>query len=270
MTDDDYTAAVIRAQTGDLDAYDRVVRRFQDMAFGFAYSVLGDFHAAEDAAQEAFLRAYRDLDQLRSPPAFPGWRRRIVLKCCDRITRRRRLRTVPLQAATEVASAEEDPGHLLRRREAEGHVLHALRALPEKLRVTTTLFYIRGYSHRDIAEFLEIPVNTVKSRLLPARNHASWCPGGDAIVLQAYGRRLRLLELTPRYTEREWCTKGHIGYILEGEMDVDFGGHLVRFSAGDGLFIPAGPQNRHKTTALTSVVRLILVEDAQDSATSPS
>ena len=52
---------VTNAQQGDLDAYGQIVRRFQDMAFGYAYSILGDFHLAEDAAQDAFVQAYRDL-----------------------------------------------------------------------------------------------------------------------------------------------------------------------------------------------------------------
>lgn len=52
---------VERARAGDLDAYREIVRRFQDMAYGYAYAMLGDFHLAQDAAQEAFIQAYRDL-----------------------------------------------------------------------------------------------------------------------------------------------------------------------------------------------------------------
>ena len=60
-TVEDIEALVVRAQAGDLDAYGRIVCRFQDMAFGYAYTILGDLHLAEDAAQEAFTRGYRDL-----------------------------------------------------------------------------------------------------------------------------------------------------------------------------------------------------------------
>ena len=56
---------VRRARRGDLGAYDQIVRRFQDMAVGYGYSLLGDFHLAEDAAQEAFIAAYQQLPQLR-------------------------------------------------------------------------------------------------------------------------------------------------------------------------------------------------------------
>ena len=64
---------VVRAQEGNLEAYSALVRRFQDMAVGYAYSLLGDFHLAEDAAQEAFVGLYLDLHRLREPASFLGW-----------------------------------------------------------------------------------------------------------------------------------------------------------------------------------------------------
>jgi len=75
------------------------------------------------------------------------------------------------------------------------------------------------------------------------------------------GRRVRLAEFARDFVEHDWCTRGHIGYVLEGEMTIDFDGEVVAFSAGDGLFIPAGRGSRHKAHVLTDVVRLILVED---------
>ncbi len=101
----EWKTLVEAARDGDLEAYGRVVRRFQDMAYGYAYSVLGDFGLAEDAAQEAFVEAYQCLANLREPMAFPSWLRKIVFKRCDRITRGKRLATVPLESAAEVASA---------------------------------------------------------------------------------------------------------------------------------------------------------------------
>ena len=91
-------------------------------------------------------------------------------------------------------------------------------------------------------------------------------PGARFKVFQQNGRRLRLVEFTRGFVEPDWCTKGHIGYVLEGEMDVDFDGSIVRFSAGDGVFIAAGPESRHKASVLTDVVRLVLVEDVEDHA----
>ncbi len=160
---------VSRAQAGDLDAYGEIVRRFQDMAYGYAYSILGDFHLAEDAAQEAFIRAYGDLGKLDDPAAFPGWFRRIVFKQCDRLTRRKRLPTTPLESARPIASGSPGPVEKVEEREMADRVLKAIRSLPENERTITTLFYINGYSQKDIAEFLEVPVTTVNNRLHASR-----------------------------------------------------------------------------------------------------
>ena len=67
---EDLAPIVVQARSGDLEAYSILVRNFQDVAVGYAYSVLGDFHLAEDAAQEAFVEAYRVIADLRHPQAF--------------------------------------------------------------------------------------------------------------------------------------------------------------------------------------------------------
>jgi RNA polymerase sigma factor (sigma-70 family) len=160
---------VTRARAGDLAAYGEVVRRFQDMAFGYAYSILSDFHLAEDAAQEAFIQAYRDLGKLDEPAAFPGWFRRIVFKHCDRLRRRKQVATVPLISAGGVASQSPGPAEKAERREMADQVLAAIRSLPDDERTVTTLFYINGYSQKEVAEFLEVPVTTVNNRLHASR-----------------------------------------------------------------------------------------------------
>ena len=72
------------AQQGNHQAFGQLVYRFQDMAFAYAYSIVGDSGVAQDAAQEAFMDAYQTLAKLREPAAFPGWFRRIVFKHSDR------------------------------------------------------------------------------------------------------------------------------------------------------------------------------------------
>ena len=79
---------ISRAQAGDLDAYGRIVRQFQDMAVGYAYSILGDFHLAEDAAQEAFIEAYPILSRVYGPVAFPGWFREDYLQTLQSVDTR--------------------------------------------------------------------------------------------------------------------------------------------------------------------------------------
>ena len=75
------------------------------------------------------------------------------------------------------------------------------------------------------------------------------------------GRQLRLVEFTDEFTESDWCTRGHIGYILDGRLEVNFDGNEVVFNAGNGIFIPAGENDKHMGRPLTKVVKMIFVED---------
>ena len=161
---EDVQSLVVKARAGDLAAFEDLVRRFQNMACGYAYARLGDFHLAEDAAQEAFIDAYRLLPDLRAPAAFSGWLRRIVFKHCDRLTRRRP-RLVGLEAVAGMATDESGPERRLLLRE----VREAVGALPETQRQAFALFYLKCHSQKEIAAFLEVPVSTVKKRLHDAR-----------------------------------------------------------------------------------------------------
>ena len=160
-------SAATRAER--IDAYGRLVQQFRDMACGYGYSILGDFHLAEDAAQEAFVIAFEKLGQLERPEAFPGWFRRIVWSCCGRITRRREVPVADLASAADVPSDDGEPLMKLEQNEMRAEVLKAVHSLPTAEREVTTLFYINGYSQTDIADFLEVPVGTVNSRLSASR-----------------------------------------------------------------------------------------------------
>lgn len=166
---DELETGVRHAQAGDLGAYDALVRRFQDVAVATAYARLGDFAAAQDAAQEAFLVAHRQLASLREPRAFPGWLRRIVFTQCDRITRRRRPISVDPETASALAGAEPDSGELVERRQLGDEVRAAIAELPEGQREVTTLFYMGDHSLTEVAGLLDISVTAVKSRLHAAR-----------------------------------------------------------------------------------------------------
>jgi RNA polymerase sigma factor (sigma-70 family) len=162
---DSLTTLVIAAQRGDLDAFGEIVIRFQDMAYAGAYAWLGDFHLA----QEAFIDAYLSLPNLREPAAFPGWFRKIILKHGDRISRRKQVATVPIETTSQVSSTEADPAVAVEVRQMKQTIYNILEALPEHQRLVTTLFYITGYSQKEIADFLDVPVSTVKKRLYDAR-----------------------------------------------------------------------------------------------------
>jgi RNA polymerase sigma factor (sigma-70 family) len=155
------------AAGGDARAYGEVVRRFQRMAVAYAYGVLGDFHLAEDAAQEAFVEAYGRLGELRVRNAFASWLRRIVYKHCDREIRKRRPSAMP-DAAGEKPD-NRTPVRAVAQAEERGLVEAALGALPRGERAAVTMFYMEERSHREIAEFLGTTPGAVKSRLHSAR-----------------------------------------------------------------------------------------------------
>jgi RNA polymerase sigma factor (sigma-70 family) len=166
---EEVSVLVEKARSGDLDAFGELVVRFQNMAYGCAYAVLSDFHMAQDAAQDAFIEAHRSLGNLKDARAFPGWFRRIVLRVCSRLTRRKKHAAASIEAATAASHPDSDPAERAAAKDLRDRVLDAVRLLPEDDRMVTTLFYIDGYSHKEIADFLEVPVGTVKSRLHTSR-----------------------------------------------------------------------------------------------------
>src|ERR1044071_8638549 len=109
LPDKRITFFVRAAQAGDDLAFAELVRAYQDIAVAYASALLGDYHLAEDAAQEAFVEAYRALPALREPLAFPAWFRRIVFKHCDRLTRRRQPTVTTLDAAVQVPTPGPTP-----------------------------------------------------------------------------------------------------------------------------------------------------------------
>jgi RNA polymerase sigma factor (sigma-70 family) len=170
---DELPQLVTRVKDGDTVAYDRIVCRFQDMAVSYGYSVLGDRHLAEDAAQEAFVEAFYCLGALYNPGAFPAWLRRIVFKHCDRVMRRKKSIALSPDAITDAVdhaqSCHNTPHAIVEKNEFAGQVRAAIASLPEHERVVVVLFYMGDHSQQKIAEFLEVPISTIKTRLFTAR-----------------------------------------------------------------------------------------------------
>lgn len=166
---EDFVHLVHDAQTGSAEAFGLLVSRFQNMAYAYAYAILCDFDLAQDVAQEAFVEAYQVLPALREPYAFPAWLKRIVYKHCDRIRRRRQHPTIPLEYIEEVALPQPSLAELVERSEMSRQMNKAIHAIPAKLRAVAILFYVSGYSQQEIADFLGVPVKTVKSRLHASR-----------------------------------------------------------------------------------------------------
>lgn len=152
---------------GDIRAFEWIVRRYHKLAFGYAISLLGDYHLAEDAVQESFTEVFRSLRNLRTPAAFPSWLRLIVFKQCDRLTRKKRHHEVPY--IDHVEGNLEGPETYMERQEQENAIRTLIQTLPQKQRLVTELFYMDGLSQSDIAQFLEIKPSTVRKRLFDSR-----------------------------------------------------------------------------------------------------
>ncbi|HEU5102890.1 MAG TPA: sigma-70 family RNA polymerase sigma factor [Roseiflexaceae bacterium] len=165
---DDLVHLITQVKQGHVSDYETIVRRFQDMAVGYGFALLGDLQLAEDAAQEAFVAAYFELPNLREPQAFPGWFRRIVAKQIDRVRRKRRS-GLSLDTLANIASAQPDPADVVVQQEVYDALLAAIQQLPVAQREVVALFYIGAYSQNDISAFLDISCSTVKMRLYHAR-----------------------------------------------------------------------------------------------------
>ncbi|MDP1611152.1 MAG: hypothetical protein Q8M11_08830 [Sulfuritalea sp.] len=86
-------------------------------------------------------------------------------------------------------------------------------------------------------------------------------PGARFKIYSDGKKQMRLLEFTSEFVEPHWCEKGHIGFVLNGELEIDFDGQIVSYSPGAGIFIPTGALTKHKARSITPSVQLFLVED---------
>ncbi len=170
-TDGELVQAVRAGQT---EAYGDLVARYQGHVYGLAYSFLGNWTEAQDVAQETFLRAYTNLDQLQDPARFAAWLRRVTVSVTLNWIRAYRpglfqqLSTVDVEAL-ELPDFAPGPQEVLEKRELAQAVLRAVASLPPKYRVPLTMFHLDGLSYQKVADFLDIPLGTAKTLLHRAR-----------------------------------------------------------------------------------------------------
>lgn len=164
----DDSGLVAAAKGGDQAAFGRLVEQYAGVARRVARSILENGFDADDAAQDAFLLAWRNLDRFDGRRPFRPWLMRIVVNAATDLYRRRRVRqagTLPETLEDRVAGPDRETDRaLLRERLAK-----ALTALSERQRIAVTMFDGEGYSHADIAEILDVPVGTVRSLVFHAR-----------------------------------------------------------------------------------------------------
>lgn len=164
-------------QRGASEAYGELVRRYQGHAYGLAYSLLNDWDQAEDMAQEAFVRAYINLNALEDPRRFAAWLRRIVFGTCMdwlRAFRPQLYRSMGGPESVDQIEAipdlqAETPHERAESRELSQVILQAISELPPKYRIPLTMLHLDGLSYEKVADFLEIPLGTAKSLISRAR-----------------------------------------------------------------------------------------------------
>ena len=167
---------VERALAGDSDAFGEVVRRWERKIYALAYGITGSVEDARDAAQETFISAYRNLQGFRGEAKVSSWLHRIAVNHC--ITRKRRARVraeIGIEDEVEAAgerflstSERESPARAAEAKERTEAVRRAVAALPPELREVVVLKEVEDLTFQEIADALQIPLSTVKSRLYTA------------------------------------------------------------------------------------------------------
>jgi RNA polymerase sigma factor (sigma-70 family) len=160
---------VIDAQAGDTDAFNALVCRFGVSAHERAFAWLGDHHRAEEVVQEAFLEAALKIHQLHSPHAFSSWFKRIVVKQCDRVTRKKSLPTVELFHGEEIAAESPSPVGTSFQEIPQSLLEQGLRQLSPAQQDLIRAAYWENTPQKEIAAALGVPLTTVKKRLYNAR-----------------------------------------------------------------------------------------------------
>ena len=168
---------VERALGGDPDAFGEIVRRWERKIFALAYGMLGSAEDARDATQETFVAAFRNLQGFRGDAKVSSWLHRIAVNQC--ISRRRRSRVraeTGIEDETGAAgegflaapASHTSPVYAAERRERRAAVRRAVTSLPPELRQVVLMKEFEELTFQEIADALEIPLSTVKSRLYTA------------------------------------------------------------------------------------------------------
>lgn len=165
---------VKRAQKGDRLAFAELVELYKDKLYNLGYRMLGNPQEAEDIAQEAFLRAYANLNKYNANHKFSTWIYRIATNLCiDRIRKKKADYSLDAEVDgieggdmySRLKSSGDTPEQAAVRNEARQEVQDAIEALPDNYRTAVILKYLHDLSLQEISEILEVPVSTVKTRI---------------------------------------------------------------------------------------------------------
>jgi len=171
-------ALVERVQNGDKHAFDLLVRKYQHKLISVISRYVNDWSECQDVAQEAFVRAYRAIGSFRGDAQFYTWIYRIAINTAKNwlVSQGRRPPTedVAVEDAVQFDGATRlhesaTPERELMREEIERTVFATVEALPEELKTAITLREVDGLSYEEIAEAMNCPIGTVRSRIFRAR-----------------------------------------------------------------------------------------------------
>lgn len=176
----DEDLAILEAvRAGDPTAYRGLVEKYQQRVYGMVYGMLRNREDARDITQDAFVKAYNNLDKFRLESSFYTWLYRIAMNLAIDATRRRK-RRVTTEFDEQIASRDgtgavsdqhhrESPSRSLERQQLHTHIMAAIEELPEDQRQAILLRELEGLSYKDISDIMGIPEGTVMSRLFYAR-----------------------------------------------------------------------------------------------------
>ncbi|MEK7399921.1 MAG: sigma-70 family RNA polymerase sigma factor [Candidatus Poribacteria bacterium] len=165
--------------SGDKTAFEVLIRKYQNTVYGLIYSLVGNFSDAQDLTQEAFIRAYMDLHQLKDHSRFASWLCQVAKNICRMWNRHQKLDAVSLEQSIEnqengimdIKDDDQNPAEMAEQQENQQRVLNAINSLQETDRAVVTLFYMDGLTYQEVSNFLDMSVPAVESRLHRARKH---------------------------------------------------------------------------------------------------
>jgi len=174
MSSEDPLPLIARFQQGDQTAFEGLVRLGQDRVYALCRRLLGNAHEAEDAAQDTFVKVYRNLGHFTPQASFSAWLYRIAVNTCHDYRKRPFFAALFVREADEACPPPElshtlTPERLLEARQGREAVETCLQRLPPKLREVIVLKEMEGLSYEEMALVLDISLGTVKSRLSRAR-----------------------------------------------------------------------------------------------------
>ena len=176
------------AKRGDLDAFNRLVLVYQELAYNVAFRYLSDPAAAEDAAQTAFISAFKHLRSFRGG-SFKAWLMRIVTNACyDELRRQKRRPITALEPCDEDNEVLENPTwikddkplpeEIAETSDLDKAVQHCLEKLPDEFRMVAVLVDVQGFDYQEVSDVIGTPLGTIKSRLARARMRLRDCLRG--------------------------------------------------------------------------------------------